>query len=170
MTRFDLGGDAPEGTSDTGGMTEDVSDDDRVLDLHTKLLRMRADFDNFRRRNAIATADARREARAALLTDLLPVYDNFVRALEGAESHPEVLPFLDGFEMIRGQLEGFMRAQGAEVIAPAAGEPFDPAIHEATGVVPDGGKPDTVAHVVQAGFMLGDTLLRPAQVLVFASP
>lgn len=169
MTRFDQGGDAPEEANDPGGMPEELSDDDRVLDLHTKLLRMRADFDNFRRRNATATADARREARAALMTDLLPVYDNFVRALEGAESHPEVLPFLDGFEMIRGQLEGFMRAQGVEIIAPAAGEPFDPVFHEATGVVAGDGEPDTVAHVVQAGFMLGDIMLRPAQVLVFAA-
>ena len=169
MTRFDQGGDAPEEAYEPGAAPEEISDDDRVLDLHAKLLRMRADFDNFRRRNATATADARREARAALMTDLLPVYDNFVRALEGAESHPEVLPFLDGFEMIRGQLEGFMRAQGVGIIAPATGERFDPVIHEATGVVAGDGEPDTVAHVVQAGFMLGDTMLRPAQVLVFAA-
>ena len=155
---------------------DDVGDRDvseagiALAQMHGQLLRMRADFENYRRRSSSASADARKEERASVLKALLPVYDNFIRALESAETHEEVLPYLQGLEMIRGQLESFFADQGAVAVCPSAGDSFDPNLHEASGVVPvsSNDEAETVAHLVQCGFVMGDLLLRPAQVLVFS--
>ena len=165
--------DAPE----TDEAVEEVGERDTsdagvaLAQINGQLLRMRADFDNYRRRSSSAAADARREERASVLRALLPVYDNFIRALESAETHEEVLPYMQGLEMIRGQLDGFFSEQGAVAICPSVGEAFDPNLHEAAGVIPatDNDEAETVAHLVQCGFAMGDVLLRPAQVLVYSS-
>ena len=153
------------------GDRRDVSDGGVALaEMHGQLLRMRADFENYRRRTTSASADARREERASVLKAFLPVYDNFIRALESAETHEEVLPYMQGLDMIREQLDGFFSEQGAVAICPTVGEAFDPNMHEAAGVIPatNNDEAETVAHLVQRGFAMGDLLLRPAQVLVYS--
>ena len=141
-----------------------------LAEMQGQLLRMRADFENYRRRNATASADARRKEKASVQKALLPVYDNFVRALDSAETHEEVVPYMQGLEMIREHFERFFSEQGALAICPAIGEEFDPNMHEAAGVVPAINDEDAgmVAHLVQIGFAMDDLLLRPAQVLVYS--
>ncbi len=160
-----------EGNGEPLGGVRDVSAGGPALaEMQGQLLRMRADFENYRRRNSSVSADARRDEKASILRALLPVYDNFGRALDSAETHEEVLPYMQGLEMIREHFERFFAEQGAQAICPAIGEEFDPNMHEAAGVVPAINDEDagTVAHLVQCGFALGDLLLRPAAVLVYS--
>jgi molecular chaperone GrpE len=137
--------------------------------MQVKLLRLQADFDNFRRRITSVRQEEGDAARIRTLADLLPVYDNFVRALEHGEENPELLPYLDGFELIRQQLEQYLVDQGLEEVPARIGDPFDPNVHEATGtLVPDdeelGGR---VAMLLQRGFTFKGQLVRPANVLVY---
>lgn len=137
-------------------------------DAAQKLLRLQADFDNFRRRNQAAKQEAREEARREVLEALLPVYDNFLRALDHAQDEEDYSPFATGIEGIRMQFEEFFRRQGLEPIAAEEGDPFDPNLHEATGTLPGTDEQDgSVAKELRRGFKHKNQVLRPAQVLVF---
>jgi molecular chaperone GrpE len=133
-------------------------------------------MDNFRKRQR-RLADERIAAdRERLLRAFLRVGDNLERALS-QQTEAQQAANADGTdaESLRQGVDltfrGFMHIldqEGAEPIQ-AAGQPFDPAWHEAVGSVPGpnvGGKPDTVVEVVQTGYRLGDRLLRPARVIV----
>ena len=126
--------------------TEDAVDAE-IEDLKNKILRLQADFDNYRKRTSRARADAADETRRDTVGAFLPVYDHFLRALQQAEQSPELLPFLSGFEMILQQMEQTFTQLGLEPIPAQSGMPFDPNVHEATGMVPagDGTEPETVA-------------------------
>lgn len=142
----------------------------RNLDAE-KLLRLQADFENFRRRNATARAEAAADARRQMLAGLLAVYDNFLRARDHASAAPaEAIPYLEGFDAIRIQLENFLREQGLEEIESEPGRHFDPQVHEAAGTVaaPDPRAEGTIAEVIRRGYRFKDSVLRPATVLVYA--
>ena len=127
-------------------------------------LRLRADFENFRRRAARDLASAQREGRRAALLPLLPVIDTLERALEAGSNDRD---FYDGVAATHRLFLDALREAGAEPID-AVGRPFDPNIHEAVATVPavDETAPGTVVHEVRRGWRLGDELLRPAQVIV----
>ncbi|MGI8907506.1 MAG: nucleotide exchange factor GrpE [Candidatus Sumerlaeaceae bacterium] len=133
-----------------------------------KLLRLQADFDNFRRRNASAKQEARDEARRELLDSLLPIYDNFLRAIEHADIEEDYSPFLSGIHGIRQQFEDFFRRQGMEWIDAEPGALFDPNLHEATGALPGTPEQDhTIAKELQKGFSHKGQVVRPSKVLVY---
>ncbi len=168
--------DSPGGMEESNGAAPSPADgaaippsEARVADLTDKLLRLSADFDNFRRRNATVRSEARRDAKRDLLAAFLPVYDHFVMALDAAEERPEVAPFIEGFEMIRVQFDAFFREQGFDMLAPAEGDPFDPNVHEAAGILPatSAEMSGAVARTLQPGFTFDECLVRPARVLVF---
>jgi molecular chaperone GrpE len=126
-------------------------------------LRLRADFENFRRRAAKDYETAYREGRRAALSPLLPVLDSLERALQAGSTDRE---FYDGVEATHRLFLAALREAGAKPID-AVGQPFDPNLHEAVGAVPaDGVAPGTVVREVRRGWRLGDELLRPAQVVV----
>ncbi len=132
--------------------------------LQDQLLRIRADFDNFRRRVARDNEQLRKTAAQSLMRDLLPVVDNMERALSHVEDKTSGLAL--GVEMVLKQFAGVLSAQGLEPIA-AKGEPFDPNIHEALTHQPSVEYPaDTVMEEFQRGYRLGDFVLRPTQVVV----
>lgn len=136
--------------------------------LRDQFLRSRADFENFRRRTEKEKIEFRRYALADILRELLPVIDNFERALaaEGA-SHED---FRTGVEMIARQLEDALSRNGLVVIDPK-GEHFDPSWHEAIARVESSDvEPNTVVDVMQKGYMLHERLLRPAMVRVAVAP
>jgi molecular chaperone GrpE len=145
-----------------------ASDTDAAA-LNDKLMRLAAEFANHRKRTARAREEAREAGRLDVLLCLLPLYDNFVRALDAAESNAEVQPFLDGIEMIRTQFDSFLAGQGLERIVSEPGSQFDPNMQEASGVLPapEEGLRGTVAQELQAGFTLSGRLVRAAQVLVY---
>jgi molecular chaperone GrpE len=129
-----------------------------------RYLRLRADFENFRRRAARDYETARREGRRAALLPLLPVLDTLERALQAGSTDRE---FYDGVAATHRLFLGALREAGVEPIE-TVGQPFDPSVHEAVAAVPpDGGvAPGSVVREVRRGWRLGDELLRPAQVVV----
>jgi molecular chaperone GrpE len=127
-------------------------------------LRLRADFDNFRRRAAKDYESAQRQGRRAALLPLLPVLDTLERALETGSSDRE---FFDGVAATQRLFLDALREAGAHPIE-AVGRPFDPNVHEAVATSPadSGVAPGTVVREVRRGWRLGDELLRPTQVVV----
>ena len=130
-------------------------------------LRLRADFENFRRRAAREYAGARDEGRRAALLPLLSVLDTLERALAAGSIDPE---FYEGVAATQRLFLRALREAGAEPIE-SVGRPFDPTAHEAIATVPaEGVPPGTVAQENRRGWRLGRDLLRPAQVVVATEP
>ncbi|WP_420831138.1 nucleotide exchange factor GrpE [Paenibacillus artemisiicola] len=147
--------------------------DGRIAEL-TKLadenqqryLRAQADFDNFRRRTAKEREELAQYASMKLVGQLLPVVDNFGRAIEAAKAGGDVESFSKGVEMIFRQLEGVLEAEGLKPMN-AVGQPFNPEFHQAImQVESDEHEEGIVVEEVQQGFMLKDKVLRPAMVKV----
>ncbi|HXG59681.1 MAG TPA: nucleotide exchange factor GrpE, partial [Thermoanaerobaculia bacterium] len=132
-------------------------------DLRDRYLRTLADFDNYRKRSEREKADFYRYALADTLRELLPVLDNFDRALDHAEEGDE---FHKGVLLIYKQLLDVLQKHGVRPIS-ESGVRFDPRIHEAVVREEDPSVPShTVVAVLQKGYFLNDRLLRPALVKV----
>jgi molecular chaperone GrpE len=129
-------------------------------------LRARADLDNYRKRVAREKEDAIRYANNSLLESLLPILDNFELGIDAARNASDVKGIIQGLEMVRKQLEDFLRDHGVEIVN-AVGNPFDPNIHEAVAHEPsrDVAEGDVVRQL-RKGFKLKDRLIRPASVIV----
>ena len=133
-------------------------------------LRARADLDNYRKRVAREKEDAIRYANNSLLESLLPILDNFELGLDAARNTPEAAGIVQGLQMVRKQLEDFLRDHGVEIVN-AEGTPFDPNLHEAVAHEPDAKlKEGTVVRQLRKGFKLKDRLIRPASVVVSKGP
>lgn len=133
-------------------------------------LRARADLDNYRKRVAREKEDAIRYANNSLLESLLPILDNFELGLDAARNTPEAAGIIQGLQMVRKQLEDFLRDHGVEIVH-AEGTPFDPNLHEAVAHEPDSNvKEGTVIRQLRKGFKLKDRLIRPASVVVSKGP
>ena len=137
---------------------------DKYLELAQ---RTQADFENYRKRAAKEAAAAGSRAKAGLVRELLPVLDNIERALElagGNGSGGDA--FVEGVRLVHADLIGVLQRSGVESFDPS-GEPFDPTLHEALSTRPqDGAHPGTVVEVIEKGYRLNDTILRPARVVV----
>jgi molecular chaperone GrpE len=142
---------------------------DEKNDLYDKLLRKQAEFENFRKRGEREMQEAYVRARADLVTDLLPIIDNFDLALHHAENAgAEVIH--EGVQLIYKQFMDTLGRLGLDPID-ASGQPFDPELHEAVATEQSEDVPDhTVVYVLQRGFRLGDRMLRPARVKVAVQP
>ncbi len=129
--------------------------------------RTQADFENFRKRMTrdVAAAEARGVARVA--KELLPALDNLGRALAAAETEGEAASHLAaGDTLVHDELLGELKRVGIEPFSPQ-GERFDPNEHEAMLQQPvEGAESGTVVEVYQQGFKLGESVLRPARVVV----
>jgi molecular chaperone GrpE len=132
-------------------------------DFRDRYMRTLADFENFRKRGEREKADFQRYALASVIRDLLPVLDNFDRALEHAEEGDE---FHKGVALIYKQLFEVLQRHGLKPVT-ESGVRFDPNIHEAVIREEDPSVPShTVTAVLQKGYFLHDRLLRPAMVKV----
>lgn len=126
-------------------------------------LRTLAEYQNFRTRTQKEREAIYPEAKAAVLTDLLPMLDNFARALEAGSSDQE---FLKGVEMIFHSFEVFLSKQGVEPLG-EVGELFDPQKHNAVMHIEDDSQAEgTICEVFQKGYKMGDRVLRYAMVKV----
>ena len=130
--------------------------------LKEKYLRLLADFDNYRKRTASDLEAARREGKLEVLRAVLPVLDDLERALEHAEADPGAI--LEGVRKIKDAFLRILAGLGVEEV-PGKGEAFDPAFHEAIGVI-EGEEDGKIAEVYQKGYRVGDFLVRPARVAV----
>ncbi len=128
--------------------------------------RTQADFENYRKRAARDAAIAQDRGVAKLAKELLPAIDSLDRALKAAGE--EESQITEGIRLVHSDLLAALQRVGVEPFSPA-GEPFDPQFHEAVAQQPiEGFESGVVAEVFQQGFRLGDSVLRPARVLVAA--
>jgi molecular chaperone GrpE len=142
----------------------------READLQDQLLRLRADFDNFRRRNARERQEWTQRSLENILGDLINSLDHFEIGLATAEKNGAAASVLEGFRLVQGHLDGVVRKYGLERID-AAGAVFDPRWHEALQTVPSAEVPaHSVALQVRPGYRLGERVLRAAQVIVSGGP
>ena len=127
--------------------------------------RTQADFENYRKRVARDAAAAQERGVAKLAKELLPALDNLDRAIDAAEAED---PLLAGVRLVRSELSAALARLGIEAFAPL-GEAFDPNLQEAVAQQPvEGATSGTVAEVFQNGYRMGETIIRPARVLVAA--
>ena len=132
-------------------------------DFRDRYMRTLADFENFRKRSEREKSDFQRYALGSVIRDLLPVLDNFDRALEHAEEGDE---FHKGVSLIYKQLFDVLQRHGLKPIT-ESGVRFDPNFHEAVIREEDPSVPShTVTAILQKGYFLHDRLLRPAMVKV----
>ena len=134
--------------------------------LKDQLLRLAADFDNFKKRSRKEMDDLSKIARENVLRELLPVFDNLERATSHASGATDMKALTDGISMVTRQFVDTLGKLGIERV-PALGLPFDPAVHEAVQHLETAEHaPGTVAMELQAGYKLGDRVIRPAMVVV----
>lgn len=136
-------------------------------DFKDKYLRAVAELANYRKRAEKDREESLRYANTGLVRSLLPVLDNLDRVVASANEHPEnTAAIVDGVKLT---IESFKKALGDHHVVPieAAGQPFDPAVHEAMMQQPsDQYDAPTVLQVLQEGFKLFDRVIRPARVIV----
>lgn len=133
--------------------------------MRDKYLRLQAEWDNYRKRTAEEAGEMRVRAAEKLMGDLLPVMDDFERAIAHAEANGDA-GLLDGVKAISTKLSESLGKHGLETIDPA-GEAFDALEHQAVGQIEDASVPDeTVAQVYQKGYRLGKKVIRPAMVTI----
>jgi molecular chaperone GrpE len=134
-----------------------------VDELQDRLLRMRADFENYRRRETRDREEAALETRARLLRALIPILDDLERALQSDAGEDALRA---GVELVRRELLALFEGEGVVVFDPT-GQPFDPRLHQAVSHEPVAGVTEgMVAEVLRNGYLLGARLLRPALVKV----
>jgi molecular chaperone GrpE len=130
------------------------------------LRRLQADFENYRKRTLREQTARTASASQALVARLLPVVDNFERAVSAAEQSHDFDRMLKGVEMVLGELRQVLEGEGLVKIE-AEGKPFDPERHEAViAVEQEDAEPGMVVDIVRAGYELGGKVLRPAMVKV----
>ena len=159
--------DGVDDAADEGGDATDASQDD-VEQLKDRLLRMNADFDNFRKRTQREKLEWGAYASQSMIEKLLPVADNMDAAMAAVVgAGEEARNVADGFVMIYKQLMDVLTNEGLTEI-PALGEAFDPNVHEAIMMTAreEGQADNEVVMVVRKGYMYKDKVLRPAMVQV----
>lgn len=137
---------------------------EQVDELTNALQRSQADFANFKRRSEEEKGQVMRAARADVIAQLLPLLDNIDRALTHIPEDLQDNVWAKGVAQVGKQAEGVL--QNMQVVRiPTVGEDFDPRVHEAVAASGDG-EHETVEAEMQAGYVIGDYVLRPAMVKV----
>ena len=131
-----------------------------------RLLRLAADFDNFRKRALREREELVTLANERLVKDLLPILDDLERALEAAAQHQEA-QLEEGVRLTHRALAALLARNGVKEIE--TGAMFDPHVHEALLTQPSEAEEGSVIDVVQKGYTLGDRVVRPARVVVAAA-
>jgi molecular chaperone GrpE len=152
----------PEATPQDPG-AELAAEREKAETYYKNWQRSAADFINYKRRVEQERGENARLASAALVINLLPVYDDLERAANSVDAALAGLNWVQGVIAIQRKFAHLLEAMNVSEI-PATGEQFDPARHEAVGRQP--GAEGQVLHVVQKGYLLGDRVIRPAMVIV----
>jgi molecular chaperone GrpE len=154
----------------TGEASPDQKTPTEIEHLNERILRLQADYDNFRKRTLRDQNEMAARANADLLLQFLPVMDHFERGLRDARAHKADKLVVDGFQHIYDQFLGVLRKAGLMPIN-AEGQMFDPNYHEAiTNIASDEHPADTVVTETRRGYLLGEKLLRASQVIVSSGP
>lgn len=136
-------------------------------ELYDKHLRLYSEFENFRRRSRKETADAKEKGRSDMVLAVLPVIDDFERALSSINESTESKDVYEGVELIYNKFKNILSEQGLQEMQPV-GETFDPDYHEAVTKMqaPSEDQKGKVIDVVEKGYMLNDRIVRHAKVVV----
>lgn len=137
----------------------------QVAELTDALQRERADAANIRRRHDEQIAGLRTSVKAHVVRDLLPIVDNFERALKHVPKDLENNDYIKGVQAVVRQFEKTLADIGVERIK-TVGEQFDPHLHEAVSMEEGEGDKEIVSEELQSGYKLGDEVLRHAMVRV----
>lgn len=138
-----------------------------VQEKQERVLRLQADFENFRRRTRQEKEELSNVITQNLLKDMLPLVDNFERALQAGAQ--DAASFQQGVEMIYKQFVAALQKNGLEVI-PTEGQKFDPQFHQAVMRIQDESKEDdTIAAEMQKGYMVKGRVIRPSMVQVVSN-
>lgn len=137
----------------------------QVAELTEALQRERADATNLRRRHEEQVTSLKGVVKASVVRDLLPVIDNFERALKHVPAELEGNDYIKGVQGVVKQFEKTLEQLGVERIK-TTGEPFDPRYHEAVSMEEGDGTTEVVSEELQAGYKLGDEVIRHAMVRV----
>lgn len=137
----------------------------QLADLTEALQRERADVINVRRRHDEQIAGLKSLVKVQVISELLPVIDNFERALKHVPKELEGNDYIKGVQGVVKQFESTLQGLGVERIK-TVGEVFNPGIHEAVGVEDGDGDKEVVTEELQAGYRLGDDVIRHAMVKV----
>lgn len=159
-----------EGEKNTAG--SEASDElgaarQEARDHYDRLLRVSAEFENYKKRSAKEISDFRKYANESLIKDLLPVVDNLERAIASARDEKEIgESFLEGIEMTRKELLRVFEKFGVKAIE-AVGEEFDPRFHQAVMQEESEDHPENiVTSELSRGYTIQERLLRPTMVVV----
>jgi len=137
--------------------------------LRDQLLRLRADFDNFRKRTQRERSELFLMANETLFLEMLPIIDHFEMGFKSAEDHKTDCSVTEGFRMVYNQLLDVLKKFNVTAID-TIGETFDPHRHESLLHMPSDKPAGTVLEQIRRGYMLGDKLLRASQVIVSSGP
>ena len=168
--------DSPDPAASASSQDPEAGDDgsenlqadlDRFRDL---ALRSQADFENYKKRAAREKEEAIKYANSSLLEKLIAIVDNFELGLEAARAEGEKSPVFSGMSMVLKQLMDFLADSGLQPID-AAGQKFDPNLHEAIAHEPSDKFPEgVVIRQTRRGYRMKDRLLRPSSVVVSSGP
>ncbi|RDY89300.1 nucleotide exchange factor GrpE [Bacillus amyloliquefaciens] len=156
---------------ETAGQEEDLQHQiDELQGLldekENKLLRVQADFENYKRRSRLEMEAAQKYRSQNVVTEILPALDNFERALQVEAESEQTKSLLQGMEMVRHQLMDALEKEGVEAIE-AVGQEFDPNLHQAVMQVEDENfGSNIVIEELQKGYKLKDRVIRPSMVKV----
>lgn len=171
----------PENEPDDGASAESAEDAEPELSdlekarhernrMRDQLLRIAADFDNFRKRSRKEIEEVRRRSIEDTLREVLPVVDNLERAADAMDDATDVAAVAQGVQMVLRGFEDIANRLGLRRV-PAVGQQFDPTCHDAMQQQEtDQHAPGTVVAEVVPGYFLGERLLRPAMVVVAKPP
>lgn len=143
------------------------SDKEKLAELQDRYLRLQAEYDNYRKRTLREKMELTRSAGEDILQGLLPVMDDFERALQSIDEAENAEAFKDGVHLIYGKFKEFLRQQGVKEME-SQDQEFDTDKHEAISKVPAPSEDmkGKVVDVVQTGYYLNDKVLRYAKVVV----
>jgi molecular chaperone GrpE len=169
--------DEPRDPADNGAVSGEAGPDPRIADLERQLaeqkdrmLRAMAEADNVRRRAQRDAEERVRYANESLVRELIPILDNFDRAVASARAAGGAESVVAGVELIQRELVRALERAGVSRYS-AVGQPFDPTRHEAIArVVSVDATPDTVVSETAPGYALQGRVVRPALVAVAAAP
>lgn len=174
------GGEVHDGGEEVLEDVQDVSLEEKVLTLeaelkqskeqadeyYERLQRLQAEFDNFRKRTQKEKEETMKYAAERVVEAMLPVLDNFERAVFSSQSNQDFKAFSQGVDMILKQMQNALVREGLKPIE-AVGQPFDPKLHDAVMQVDSTDYPEnTVVEELQKGYYLKEKVLRPSMVKV----
>jgi len=140
-----------------------------AAERYDQLLRLGAEFENYKKRVQKETSDLIKFGNESLLKAILPILDNLERAIDHGKKMNENGPLLQGVEIILRQFLTILERFGVKPVA-AMGESFDPEKHEAVSLAESDQEPNRVISELEKGYLFYERLLRPAKVLVSKAP